>query len=158
MGYPRMDDMLGYCGYDCGICPARSPDPAVRLKMVEGWTKFMGHTAYAKENVPAARPCCGCKGEGELADKNCQARPCAIEKGVSSCTECDEFPCKKVRHLIGDRDTGLLFFFRHPDATRQDYEMCMRQFESAPNLIRLLLEQAKMPDWVHDYYHRDPPE
>jgi hypothetical protein len=31
-----MDVMIGYCGYNCHLCAARSNDPAVRQKLVDG--------------------------------------------------------------------------------------------------------------------------
>ena len=31
-----MDVMIGYCGYNCHLCAARSNDPVVRQKLVDG--------------------------------------------------------------------------------------------------------------------------
>lgn len=72
-----MTEMIGYCGYNCQLCAARSDDPAVRQKMVDGWRKIFGHQNYTAENVK----CDGCPSDGEVADKICKARPCAKEKG-----------------------------------------------------------------------------
>ena len=38
---------------------------------------IFGHENYTAENVR----CDGCKAGGRLADKECKARPCAIERG-----------------------------------------------------------------------------
>lgn len=35
-----MEKMIGYCGYNCHLCAARSDDPAVRQKLLDGWKKY----------------------------------------------------------------------------------------------------------------------
>ncbi len=94
-----MEEMIGYCGYSCHLCAARSDDPAVRQRMVDGWRRIFGHQQYTAENVR----CDGCRGDGRLADKACKARPCAREKGVESCACCDSFVCDKMGSLLGGR-------------------------------------------------------
>jgi hypothetical protein len=140
-----MEEMIGYCGYNCRLCAARSDDPEVRSKLVEGWRRIFGHQNYTPENVR----CDGCRRDGRIADKNCRARPCAMEKHLTSCTQCDDFPCGNVRPLLASRE-GLLIFCRPESGpvTEEEYLLCMRQFESMPNLVRLLAEQGKLGDWV----------
>lgn len=140
-----MEEMIGYCGYNCHLCAARSDDPAVRQKLVDGWRRIFGHQSYTAENVI----CDGCLSNGRLADKQCKARPCAMERGVRSCAYCDEFVCDKVRHLLGSREELLIF--RRPKTgavTKEEYELCMRQFDSMPNLVRMLAEAGKISEWV----------
>ena len=36
------EEMIGYCGYSCHMCAARSDDPDVIKKLVEGWRKIFG--------------------------------------------------------------------------------------------------------------------
>jgi len=43
--------MIGYCGYNSDACAARSDDPAVRHKLVDGWRKLFGQQAYTAEDV-----------------------------------------------------------------------------------------------------------
>lgn len=140
-----MEEMIGYCGYSCHLCAARSEDPELRKKLVDGWRRIFGHESYTVENVR----CDGCRSEGRIADMSCKARPCAIERGVESCAECDDFPCDKMRHLMASRD-GLLIFCRPEDGpvTQKDYDLCMRQFDSMPNLVRILAERGKLAPWV----------
>lgn len=143
-----IDNMIGYCGYDCGSCAARSDDPAVRQRLVDGWRKIFGHQHYDAENVR----CDGCRSNGRLADKQCQARPCAHEKGVDSCAQCGEFLCDKVRQLVASREGMLIFLHRAmKDVTKEEYELCVRQFESMPNLIKVLVKEGKLQRWA------DPP-
>jgi hypothetical protein len=142
-----MEEMIGYCGYNCHLCAARSNDPEVRQKLVDGWRKIFGHEMYTAENVR----CDGCRADGRLADKQCKARPCAIEKGVENCAVCDEFICDKVKNLLGSRE-GLFTFLhsRLRDLTEEEYNLCMRQFESMPNLIKLMVKAGKLPTWMAD--------
>jgi hypothetical protein len=143
-----MEKMIGYCGYRCHLCAARSEDPAVRQKLVDGWRRIFGHQHYTAENVF----CEGCKSDGKIADKECKARPCAREKGLDSCVHCDEFPCKKVSHLLASKE-GMFIFCRPAAATltKEEYELCMRQFVSMPDLVEMLLKEGKLPEWIGNY-------
>lgn len=140
-----MKEMIGYCGYNCHLCAARSDDKELRQKMVDGWRKIFGLEMYTALNV-----CCdGCKSNGKLADKECKARPCAIEKGVEFCAYCDEFPCDKMKFLMGSREGMLIRTFpKTSSITEEEYNLCMRQFESIPNLLRMLASAGKLPSWV----------
>lgn len=140
-----MEKMIGYCGYNCYLCAARSGDVALRQRMVDGWRKYLGHENYTAENVK----CDGCLSDGRVADQQCKARPCAKEKGLESCALCDEFPCDKVRHLMGSRE-GLLSHLapRLSAITEEEYNLCLRQWESMPNLIKVLVESGKLPSWT----------
>jgi len=140
-----MEKMIGYCGYDCHLCAARSDDPALRQRMVDGWRKIFGHQNYTAENVK----CDGCLSDGRIADKSCKARPCAKEKGVENCAYCDEFPCDKMKHLMGSREVMLIECYpRTSYVTEEEYNLCMRQFESMPNLLKMLARTGKIPSWV----------
>lgn len=140
-----MDRMIGYCGYSCHLCAARSDDPEVRRRLVDGWRRIFGHESYTVENVR----CDGCRSDGRIADKECKARPCAIGRGVESCAACEEFPCDRMRHLMASRD-GLLIFCRPKDGpvTEEEYNLCMRQFDSMPNVVRILAGCGKLAPWA----------
>jgi len=140
-----MDEMIGYCGYKCHLCAARSDDPEIRQKLVDGWRKIFGHEMYTAGNVR----CDGCKSDGHLADSQCRARPCAIGRKLESCAQCDDFGCDKVRNLMGSRDAMMTKGHRKlSDLTREEYDLCMRQFDSIPNLVKLLVKAKKLPGWV----------
>ena len=138
-------EMIGYCGYNCHLCAARSDDPEVRRQLVEGWKRIFGHKQYTAENVK----CDGCLANGRLADKSCKARPCAIERKVENCAYCDEFVCKKVGHLLAGRE-GLLIYCRPKTGTvtKEDYDLCMRQFNSMPNILKMLQKAGRLAPWV----------
>lgn len=139
-----MDQSHGYCGYRCHLCAARSKNPAERKKLVDGWRKFFGHQDYTAENVQ----CDGCKANGKLADKQCQARPCAKEKNLEYCMLCNEFPCEKVRKLMSNRLDLLCRCLPHTYSMSEDeYVRCMNQFDSMPFIIKTLIENGKVPKW-----------
>ncbi|PKK82008.1 MAG: hypothetical protein CVT49_15880 [candidate division Zixibacteria bacterium HGW-Zixibacteria-1] len=140
-----MEEMTGYCGYNCHLCAARSEDPAVRQKLVDGWRKIFGLQMYTAENVK----CGGCRGKSKIADKECQARPCAMERGVDSCAGCDDFVCDKLRNLISNRQSMLVFHqARLKTLTEEEYNLCIRQFDGMPNLLKILVKAEKLPSWV----------
>lgn len=141
-----MEEMIGYCGYNCHLCAARSEDVNVRKKLVNAWRKYLGHEKYTVENVF----CEGCKSKGnKIADINCKARPCAREKVYESCAQCDEFPCDKVKHLITHSAELIAFRWKKfKDLTEEEYDLCVRQWHSIPNLINVLIDEGKLPKFI----------
>ncbi len=127
-----MEEILARCGYRCDLCAARSKDPAVRQKLVEGWKKYFNLQMYTAENVK----CDGCYGETR-ADKTCPIRPCVIEKGIENCAHCGEYICDKLRPFLGSREGYLR---RFPDVSDEDYNLCIRQFESLERLQKIRKE------------------
>jgi hypothetical protein len=138
-------EATGYCGYRCDLCAAGSDDEDVRHRLVAGWRRIFGHQCYTAENVR----CDGCRSGGRIADRSCRARPCAVERGVESCACCDDFPCDLVKPLMASRE-GLLIYCRPADGpvTREEYELCMRQFESMPVLLQKLAECGRIGTWA----------
>ena len=47
-----MQEIIGYCGFSCHLCAARSDDPAVRQKLVDGWRRFFGHERLHSRERP----------------------------------------------------------------------------------------------------------
>jgi len=136
-----------YCGYNCHLCAARSDDAAIRQRLVDGWRRIFGHQNYTAENVR----CDGCLSDGRLADKQCQARPCAIERGVKNCAYCEDFVCEKVRQLLGSREEMLIFHHKRAGlVTEEEYNLCMRQFDSTSNVVRMLVDAGKLAGWVEE--------
>jgi hypothetical protein len=117
----------------------------VRQRLVDGWRKIFGHEHYTAENVQ----CDGCLSDGRIADKDCKARPCARQRGVESCTHCDEFPCDKMKFLMASREVMMLWGYpKTASVTEEEYHLCMRQFESMPNLVKSLVESGRLPSWL----------
>jgi len=143
-----MKEMIGYCGYNCHLCAARSDEISVRQRMVDAWKKYLGHENYTAENVA----CEGCKSNGnKIADKQCKARPCARDKGLDSCAQCDDFPCDKVNHLFST-PIGMLTY-RAPkfkDITEEEFNFCVQQWNGMPNLVKILVKEGKLPSFILD--------
>ena len=121
---------LSRCGYRCDLCAARSDDPEVLQKLVDGWRKYFGHQNYTVENVR----CDGCLHDGRLADKNCPVRTCVIEKGIKNCAHCIEFPCDRLEKLMCSDEE---LYERFGDIPDEDYKLCMRMFVSRPRLMKI---------------------
>ena len=142
------DRMIGYCGYNCHLCAARSDDINIRKKLVEAWRKYLGHQNYTPENVV----CKGCRSKGDkIADKQCKVRPCVQEKGLESCAQCEEFPCKKISKLMGT--TTMLLTFLAPklkNITEEEFNLCIPQWNSTPNLVKKLVKEGKLPPFILD--------
>ncbi|MDD3627328.1 MAG: DUF3795 domain-containing protein [bacterium] len=145
---------FGYCGYNCGICPARSKNKETRRKMVEVWKKVFGHQMYTEENMPIAEPCPGCKAPGPCADTVCKARPCAKSKGLESCVDCDEFPCKKVAGLLATAEGMFIFTLpkKNIQLSEEEFNLGMRQFDSMPGILKMLIDKGKAPKWIKTNY------
>ncbi len=140
-----MVEEISFCGYRCDLCAARSDDPEVRQRMVDGWRKYLGHQMYTAENVR----CDGCRAGGRLADQQCQVHPCTLSRGIECCAFCDDFTCEKVGRLLSERLGMLIFLHKRMQAiTEEEYNLCIRQFESMPNMVKLLLKAGKLPPWV----------
>ncbi|MFX1389314.1 MAG: DUF3795 domain-containing protein, partial [Promethearchaeota archaeon] len=138
------DKMIGFCGYNCFLCAARSEDINIRQKMVDAWRKYLGHENYTAENVS----CEGCKSKGDkIADKQCKARPCAKSKGLESCAQCDDFPCDKVKHLLGST-LGMLVHRsnRIKGMTEEEFNLSIQQWNSIPNPVKILVDEGKLPN------------
>lgn len=140
-----MSEMISYCGYRCDLCAARSDDPEVRQRMIDGWRKYLGHENYTVENVR----CDGCRSDGRIADQQCKARPCAIERHMENCAFCDDFVCEKVGGLLSERLGMLIFLHRRmADLTEEEFNLCLRQFENMPTMLKMLVKAGKLPAWA----------
>ena len=145
-----MSEMLARCGYRCDLCAAQSPNASIRLHMVKGWRKFYGHTRYTVDNVQ----CDGCRCDnGRLADINCQVRPCVIEKGISTCAHCDEMPCDKLQTHLTCRGRQMK---RLQGISQEDYNLCCRQFDSIPRLLKIRNELGLPDNGLVEMMYEDP--
>jgi hypothetical protein len=88
------DQMLSYCGIDCGACPAyiatQADDIGKLTKLAGEW--FDGATDYT------IVVCDGCKGQGRIMKwcGECPTRACAIQRQLENCAYCDEYGCQKL--------------------------------------------------------------
>ena len=128
-----MEEVLSYCGYRCDLCPAyyenlKSDDDRKRVR--DDWIKYYDHRAEL-EDVD----CKGCKSGPRDGNPNCKVRPCAIEKGVKTCADCDEFACEKiVKQMDAIKPIAEKFAGTMPS---EDYERYIAPYESEGRLRKL---------------------
>lgn len=95
-----MKPILTRCGYRCDLCLAYKPNieahPENRHKLSDGWHKYFGFRLQ-----PAEITCDGCMSESpHLIDGSCPVRPCAIERGLDNCSQCEEYICDKLKQRL----------------------------------------------------------
>jgi hypothetical protein len=89
-----MPEILSYCGYRCDQCPAYTDNlgsDADRARVRDDWMKYYDHRVELREV-----DCGGCKASLRDGNPDCKVRPCAIEKRVDTCADCDEFGCARI--------------------------------------------------------------
>ena len=104
-------DLIGSCGIYCGACPfyrSRIPDLAKELKEVLKEERFdkiavpfdwVGDYKGFKRwiNFLSKAKCKGCQVGG--GNPFCSIRKCCRRKGILSCAECEDFPCKRLEWI-----------------------------------------------------------
>ncbi|MCK4413305.1 MAG: DUF3795 domain-containing protein [Candidatus Eisenbacteria sp.] len=97
---------LCYCGLYCGLCASRRKisDHADQFRedlQKEGYDRWYEHVPALRDtfrdfwkvlNHLAENPCPGCREGGGFP--GCRIRPCARERGFTTCIECDDYPCE----------------------------------------------------------------
>lgn len=93
-----MDDMVAFCGIDCGKCKAliatRNNDAEMKKAIAEEWTKESGH-----QIKPEDINCVGClvlDGSHISYCSVCEIRNCGTKKKVQNCAYCVEYKCEKL--------------------------------------------------------------
>lgn len=106
-----MNDYIAYCGLDCERCDARiataTNDDALREKVAKSWSELNGVTI-----TPEMINCDGCRMNGRktpYCESLCPIRQCALEKSVSTCSDCGEMlRCEKVGMIIRNNDEARM--------------------------------------------------
>lgn len=73
-----MKSVLSRCGIDCSKCEYRE-----------------------KMNCPTCH-----LANGKVFWGECELAKCSIDKGLSNCSECDNFPCELLRKFAYDKEQG----------------------------------------------------
>src|SRR4030067_270869 len=95
-----MDEMIAFCGINCAKCPTflatKANDDTKRIKTAKQWSlKYEKH----KDLKPEEINCDGCLTENGNLFKTCRVCPvraCGIERQVTNCAYCEEYPCQKL--------------------------------------------------------------
>lgn len=117
-----MDIGTAFCGIACRDCPAyvatqAGDRQALEQVLVEWRTYFQ-----APHLVVADILCDGCQArDGRLNGycQHCAIRPCALERGLSTCAWCDQYPCAQLERLLSlcDKLEGFFGYSRPARAT-----------------------------------------
>jgi hypothetical protein len=128
-----MEEVLSFCGYRCDRCPAyyknlKSFEDRQRVSV--DWARY-----YDLKVEPDQVDCRGCVEAAEAPNPNCKVRPCAIERHIPHCAECDDFVCDKIRKQM---DAIKPIAEKHGRAMpHEDYDRYIRPYESEACLRRL---------------------
>ena len=134
--------ILAFCGNDCALCPrytaTRSGDEE-RPKEVPALWKRAGYREV--EVSPQEIACQGCP-----ASTWCryEIRECALDKGVKSCGECQEYPCQRITNALEKTEAFTVKIKK--ECSRGDYDLLRKAF----------FEKKKNLDRVHDAVWPNP--
>jgi hypothetical protein len=113
MEYKEILEHIAPCGLNCNKCVANSKGKIKEhcselLNLLGNFKNFAERFSTHQEvykNYPAFEEmlkhfdkaeCNGCRIEGKCIFKSCGVAPCAKEKKVDFCFQCNEFPCDKT--------------------------------------------------------------
>ena len=95
-------NMIAFCGLDCEKCEAflatATNNDALREKVAKQWTE-----AYKVQILPEYINCTGCRSSGvkiQYCENMCAVRKCAMERGMETCAQCDDFPCTHLAPIF----------------------------------------------------------
>lgn len=95
-----MNELIGYCGLDCGQCDARTAtvnnDDELRARTAKLWCGWNNTDEIKPEHIN----CLGCRVEGVktyFCSCLCEVRKCCIDRGLETCSGCpDKAICAKL--------------------------------------------------------------
>ena len=89
--------MKCYCGHDCSRCvtyiPTQTDDDSLRERSQRFYKERFG------KDIPLEKFNCNGGRTDEIFElcKDCPFRKCCIQKGISSCGSCPEYPCAALK-------------------------------------------------------------
>ncbi|MGN0195088.1 MAG: DUF3795 domain-containing protein [Candidatus Cryptobacteroides sp.] len=104
-----MNELIGYCGLDCGQCDARratiEDNDELRARTARLWCQWNNTDQIKPEHIN----CLGCRAEGvktAFCQYMCEVRKCCMAKGFETCAECTEkASCERLAPFM-DNDTA----------------------------------------------------
>lgn len=136
-----MEPILTRCGYRCDLCLAYKPNveanPSNRKKLSDGWFRYFGFRLPPEQIF-----CDGCmSSDPKLIDQGCPVRPCAIERGLENCSQCDQYGCEKLhQRLVVFEEVAARFNAEIPDEDRRHFIM---PYENKQRLDSLRMSNSK---------------
>ncbi len=102
--------LVAYCGIYCGLCDRRTrvPQRAADLKASMEKAEYDSPEDFWRQlETLADVPDDKCCRTGKCGAPFCAVRKCAKARGLEICTDCDEYPCERMR-LFGECEPLLL--------------------------------------------------
>ena len=100
---------MAACGLDCNECSSYKVTMTQDLKAAEQMLPWFRSQGLIEENegaeavIKKAPFCTGCWNIANdcywAGCNNCKFRGCCVEKGISHCGECNEFPCERIKEF-----------------------------------------------------------
>lgn len=129
-----MPEVLTRCGYRCDLCHAYRDNVKSaedQKKLSDAWFMY-----YGLRMAPEKIICDGCSVDDSknprLIDSNCKVRLCSIARKISSCAQCEDFPCDSIKDRMVDRreiETQLKI-----EISDSDYENYVKPYENRERL------------------------
>ena len=86
--------MLAYCGLYCEQCSFKAAHDEQTVKHLENIPYAFPRRGLSVYNCECCKGFCICG--------PCKIKPCAEGKNITSCAECNDFPCEHIRAFAQD--------------------------------------------------------
>ena len=95
-------EFISFCGINCAECPAYiatiNNDDELRAKTAIEWSQ-----GYNVDLKPENIDCVGCTSTDGMHFAHCQqcdARLCGLERNLTNCGYCEDYPCDKLDKIF----------------------------------------------------------
>lgn len=145
--------MIAVCGLLCTECAIRrATSDADEAQRIADWFKTERGRDVAAEDIR----CEGCRGGRERHwSPDCWILRCCVDRrGLDSCGECEDFPCRELRDWAAKsrRYTEALQRLERMDVNRQGAWALVNEFTENQNLVRhMLAVEAAMRAYARKY-------
>ena len=91
-------DVLAPCGLYCGVCAILIAHKENNVKFKEKLVPVYAPFTKSVEDIE----CKGCLSNECVAAfcQVCDIKKCVNKKGIKTCAQCDDFPCKRIKRFV----------------------------------------------------------
>jgi hypothetical protein len=140
-----MNEKIAACGFRCDLCPAFRENVTGREHQQEtsnGWFRYYGFRVAAE-----AIFCDGCLTEDSAdprrIDRDCEVRPCVLQRGLPNCAHCDEYVCSLLEEKIVDPEQVIKRTGR--TVPQEDFGRFIKPYDNRTVLDRIREDIGKSP-------------
>ena len=132
---------LSFCGFRCDLCLAYRPNiekhPENQELLSDGWHRYFGFRINPEDIV-----CDGCKtGKIKTLDRDCPVRPCAMERNINTCADCEDYICENLTERLISFDEIQARF--EQSISSEDRQHFIFPYENIQRLAELRGETSK---------------